>query len=52
VKFDGKRFPRHDAMNRLRVWMQDVPYGRQVKVAVLRGGKEVECACKWETPRR
>lgn len=52
VKFDGKRFPRHDAMNRLRVWMQDVPYGRQIKVVVLRGGKEVECACKWETPRR
>ena len=52
VKFDGKRFPRHDAMNRLRVWMQDVPYGRQIKVIVLRGGKEVECTCKWETPRK
>ena len=52
VKFDGKRFPRHDAMNRLRVWMQDVPYGRAVKVVVLRGGKEVECSCKWETPRK
>ncbi len=52
VKFDSKRFPRHDAMNRLRVWMQDVPYGRQVKVVVLRGGKEVECPCKWETPKK
>ena len=35
VKFDGKRFPRHDAMNRLRVWMQDVPAGRLVKIVVL-----------------
>ena len=52
VKFDGKRFPRHDAMNRLRVWMQDVPYGRQIKVIVLRGGREVECGCKWETPKK
>jgi hypothetical protein len=52
VKFDGKRFPRHDAMNRLRVWMQDVPYGRQVKVVVIRDGKEVECSCKWEPPKK
>ena len=52
IKFDGKRFPRHDAMNRLRVWMQDVPYGRPVKVVVLRGGKEVECSCKWDTPKK
>jgi len=52
VTFDGKRFPRHDAMNRMRVWMQDVPYGRQVKVVVLRGGKEVECALKWEAPKK
>jgi hypothetical protein len=52
VKFDGKRFPRHDAMNRLRVWMQDVPYGRQVKVLVLRAGKEVECSCRWDTPKK
>jgi hypothetical protein len=52
LRFDGKRFPRHDAMNRLRVWMQDVPYGRQVKVTVLRGGKEVECSCKWEMPKK
>lgn len=52
VKFDGRRFPRHDAMNRLRVWMQDVPYGRQVKVVVLRGGKEVDCSCRWEPPKK
>jgi hypothetical protein len=52
IKFDSKRFPRHDAMNRLRVWMQDVSYGRQVKLVVLRGGKEVECSCKWESPRK
>jgi hypothetical protein len=52
LRFDGKRFPRHDAMTRLRVWMQDVPYGRQVKVIVLRAGKEVECSCKWEPPKK
>jgi hypothetical protein len=52
VRFDGKRFPHHDAMNRLRVWMQDVPYGRPVKVVVLRDGAEVECTCKWETPKK
>lgn len=52
VRFDGKRFPKHDAMNRMRVWMQDVPYGRQIKVVVLRGGKEVECSCKWDPPKK
>ncbi len=52
VRFDGKRFPRHDALNRLRVWMQDVPAGRAVKVAVLREGAEVECVCKWEAPKK
>lgn len=51
LRFDGKRFPRHDAMNRMRVWMQDVPQGRAVKVQVLRDGKEVECSCRWDTPR-
>jgi hypothetical protein len=50
IRFDGRRFPRHDAMNRMRVWMQDVPYGRAIKVVVLRAGKEVECACKWDAP--
>ena len=52
LKFDGKRFPRHDALNRMRVWMQDVPYGRAVKVTVLRDGKEVDCLCKWEPPKK
>jgi uncharacterized protein DUF1570 len=52
TRFDGKRFPRHDAMNRLRVWMQDVPYGRAIKVVVLRGGKEVEVTCKWDAPKK
>ncbi|MBV8878783.1 MAG: hypothetical protein JO332_02355, partial [Planctomycetaceae bacterium] len=52
IRFDGKRFPRHDALNRMRVWMQDVPYGRAVKVLVLRDGKEVECLCKWEAPKK
>jgi hypothetical protein len=52
VKFDGKRFPRHDALNRMRVWMQDIPYGRSVKVVVLRDGKEVECLCKWDPPKK
>ncbi|HXX93721.1 MAG TPA: PDZ domain-containing protein [Planctomycetota bacterium] len=50
VRFDGRRFPRHDAMNRLRVWMQDVPYGRAVKAVVLRGGAEMELSCKWDPP--
>jgi hypothetical protein len=52
IKFDGKRFQRHDALNRLRVWMQDVPYGRAVKVTVLRSGLEVECSCKWDSPKK
>jgi hypothetical protein len=52
VSFDGKRFPRHDAINRMGIWMQDVPYGRAVKVVVLRDGKEVECFCKWEPPKK
>ena len=52
VRFDGKRFPHHDALNRMRVWMQDVPYGRQIKVVVLRDGKEVECALKWDAPKK
>jgi len=29
-----------------------VPYGRQIKVVVLRGGKEVECALKWDPPKK
>ncbi|HLY11447.1 MAG TPA: DUF1570 domain-containing protein [Planctomycetota bacterium] len=52
LKFDSKRFPRHDALNRMRVWMQDVPYGRGVKVLVLRDGKEVECLVKWDAPKK
>jgi hypothetical protein len=52
VRFDGKRFPRQDAMNRLRVWMQDVPVGRAVKVVLLRDGKEVEVSCRWESPKK
>jgi len=39
-------------MNRLRVWMQDVPYGRAIKVVVLRSGKEVECSCTWVAPKK
>lgn len=52
VRFDGRRFPRHDALNRLRVWVQDVPEGRLIKVVVVRGGKEVECPLKWESSRK
>jgi hypothetical protein len=51
VKFDGKRFPRGDAMNRLRVWMQEVNYGRAVKAVVLRDGKEVEALLTWTKPK-
>ena len=47
IKFNGKRFPKSDAMNRLRVWMQDVPDGRPTKVIVLRDGKPVEVTCTW-----
>jgi hypothetical protein len=52
VRFNGKRLPRRDAMNRLRVFMQDVPTGRPVKVAVLREGKEIEFACTWDAARK
>jgi hypothetical protein len=48
IKFNGRRFPKGDAMNRLRVWMQDVPAGRPTKVVVLRDGKPVELTCTWE----
>jgi hypothetical protein len=51
LRFDGKRFPKGDAMTRLRVWMQDVPQGRAVKVPVYRDGREVDCTCRWDTPR-
>jgi hypothetical protein len=47
VKFNGKKLPRRDAMNRLRVYMQEAPAGRSVKVVVLRDGKELEVACTW-----
>ncbi len=48
VKFNGKRFPRRNALNGLRVWVQEVPEGRPVKVVVWRDGKEVECLCTWK----
>ena len=48
IKFNGRRFPKADAMNRLRVWMQDVPVGRPVKVTVLRAGQPVEVSCVWK----
>src|SRR5262249_27623713 len=51
VSFDARLFPRKDAMNRLRVWMQDVPYGRVVKIKALRDGQEVEVLAKWETKK-
>lgn len=50
VRFNGKKLPRRDAMNRLRVHMQEVPYGRAVKVVVLREGKELEVSCTWPRP--
>jgi len=36
----------------MRIWMQDVPYGRAVKVTVLRDGKEVDLQLKWEEPKK
>jgi hypothetical protein len=52
ARFDGKRFRPHNALNLLRIWMQDIPYGRAIKVVALRDGQEVECPCKWESPRK
>lgn len=51
VRFDGRLFPRGDAMGRLRIWMQDVNYGANVKVVVLRDGKEVEAFLTWTKPK-
>ncbi len=47
LRFDGRRFPRGDAMARLRIWMQDVPYGRSIKVVVIRDTTEVEAYVIW-----
>ena len=52
LKFDGKRFLRHEAMNRLNIWLQELPYGRAAPVLVLRDGREVEAACTWEAPKK
>jgi hypothetical protein len=52
TSFDGRLFPRKDAMNRLRVWMQEVPYGRAVKIKALRAGAEVEVTAKWEEKKK
>lgn len=51
LKFDGKLFPRDDAMGMLRQWLGELPYGRSVKVTVLRDGKEVDFTCKWDKPK-
>ncbi len=52
TSFDGRLFPRKSAMNRLRMMMQEVPYGRQVKIRVVRDGQEAELFVKWEQPKK
>ena len=52
VKFNGKQFPRHSALNALRIWIQDARYGRPVKVVVVRDGRELEVRCTWKRPKK
>jgi hypothetical protein len=48
VKFDGKKLPRGSAMDKIKLWMQDVPFGRPAKIVVLRNKEEVELKAVWE----
>ena len=48
IRFDRKRFPRNEALERLRSLVQGTPTGRPVQVVVLRDGKEVTCRCVWK----
>jgi hypothetical protein len=50
IVFDGKSFRRGEALLNLRQWMQKIPYGRSIKVVVIRDGKEVEASLKWKKP--
>ena len=52
VAFDRNKFPRHGALDRLRVWVQEVPYGRIVRLTVLRNGEKVECRCVWKKAKK
>ena len=52
VVFDGKKFLRGEALLNLRQWMQKLPYGRTIKVIVIRDGKEVEASLKWIKPKK
>ncbi len=52
ISFDGYLFPKKDAITRLRVKMQEVPYGRQAKIKLYRDGKELEILVKWEQPKK
>jgi hypothetical protein len=48
VKFDGKKLPRGSALDKLKLWMQDIPFGRPTKITVLRNKEEVELKTVWE----
>ncbi|MDP6958728.1 MAG: PDZ domain-containing protein, partial [Planctomycetota bacterium] len=50
IDFDGKKFQQGKSLLNLRQWMQKVPYGRSIKVIVIRDGKEVEARLKWKRP--
>lgn len=48
VRFDGKKLPRGSAMDKLKLWMQDIPFGRPTKIVILRNKEEVELKAVWE----
>ncbi len=48
VKFDGKKLPRGSALDKVKLWMQDIPFGRPCKIHVLRNREEVELKAVWE----
>jgi hypothetical protein len=51
VSFDGKPLT-DEPLNQLRSWMQAIPYGRRVKVGVLRDKEEVALMVVWEAPKK
>ena len=51
-KFDGRLLPTDDPLARLKAWMQEVPYGKTVKLVVKRNGEDVELTLKWDAPKK
>jgi hypothetical protein len=39
-------------MGRLRTLLQETPYGRPVKIRVLREGRELELSAVWDAPKK